>query len=98
LPENRKNRVIIHTNSTGQRKAGETDEVTFEFYLLSYAKIIEQLELEVNLGENDEHFDHTLSMDLDHIWILALKILHMFEENINLSYPSKEESLCIYSI
>ena len=40
-------------------------------------------------NENKDAFDHNLTMDLDHLWSSALKIMGVFEEVINQSYPGK---------
>lgn len=86
---------MIYTSSVyGPKEAHQTkDEVTFEFYLLSYSEIVKQLEMDINVGsdedENNGSFDHNLTMDLDHLWSSALKILGLFEEVINQSYPGK---------
>ena len=66
------------------------EEVIFEFYLLSYSEIIKQLEINISSkddGHFDGPFDHNLTMDLDHLWVTALKILSIFEEAIFSSYP-----------
>ena len=72
------------------KENNQKDEVIFEFYLLSYTKIIEQLQLNISIkaGDPSQEFDHTLTMDLDHLWVAALKILQLFEETVSSSYPS----------
>ena len=69
----------------------KNSEVTFEFFLLSYHKIIEQLELELNISNEQDTFDHNLTMDLDYIWMSALKILQLFEDTIQSFYPSNSQ-------
>ena len=45
-----------------------------------------------SLNENkinkDEQFEQTLTMDLDQLWLLGLRVLQLFEDIINSSYPS----------
>jgi hypothetical protein len=62
------------------------DEVCFEFYLISYQQILESLQ-ESNKS-NEENFEQTTSMDLDQVWVLALRVLHLFEDSITQTYPS----------
>ena len=63
-------------------------EAVFEFYLTSYKQIMEQLNFEINIEEESEQFEQTLEMDLDFVWNFALKILQIFDENVNSTCPS----------
>jgi hypothetical protein len=64
----------------------KTNEVIFEFYLISNEVIMDGLQQSDKL--KNENFEQTLSMDLDHVWVLALRVLHLFEETINSAFPS----------
>lgn len=64
-------------------------QVTFEFYLISYHQILESIqESHKAATTRDENYEHTTSMDLDQVWVLALRVLNLFEETILSSYPS----------
>jgi hypothetical protein len=77
--------VLIRTNLSNEK--AQCNEVVFEFYLKSYQQIIESLE-ESNRIIN-ENFEQTDSMDLDHLWVLALRVVELFEETTTSLYPSK---------
>lgn len=79
-------RIIIYENRATQKPGEEADEIFFEFYLVNYHQIIDNLEQSEKIKE--ENFEQTLSNDLDHVWSLALKILSFFEETINSNWPS----------
>ena len=70
--------------------------VVFEFYLVSFHQIQESIE-QSKLSESSNSIEKPSaenksyridSMDL--IWILALRVLQLFEETITSMYPSKE--------
>ncbi|CAF0772659.1 unnamed protein product [Brachionus calyciflorus] len=73
--------VIIYTNAL--KKTDECNEVIFDFYLVNYQSVIDGLD-----PSNKNEFDQTTEMDLDQIWLVALKILQYFEETISQTYPS----------
>lgn len=85
--------MIIHTNWNDANNSGnrKLTEVTFEFYLVSYTQILESLQEsnKMHKREDDENFEQTTSMDLDQVWVLALRVLHIFEETILNNFPSK---------
>lgn len=60
------------------------NEVIFDFYLVSYQSVIEGID-PTNRGD----FEQTTEMDLDQIWLVALKVLQIFEESISQTFPSK---------
>ncbi|CAF0906963.1 unnamed protein product [Brachionus calyciflorus] len=74
-------KVINYTNAL--KKADECNEVIFDFYLVNYQSVIDGLD-----PSNKNEFDQTTEMDLDQIWLVALKILQYFEESISQTYPS----------
>ena len=74
--------VLIYKNI----KKNEIDQVIFEFYIISYHQVIESLN--ENKINKDEQFEQTLTMDLDQLWLLGLRVLQLFEDIINSSYPS----------
>lgn len=76
---------MIYTNSTKSTDPG--NEVIFEFYLTSYQQVLEG----IDTTQKDE-FDQTTEMDLDQIWIIALRILQLFEETINQTFPSRKKT------
>lgn len=76
--------VIMRTNSLSEKDV--CNEVVFEFFLVSYQQIIESLEQ--SSKDKKGEFEQTTEMDLDQIWIVALKILQLFEDTINYTYPS----------
>lgn len=65
----------------------KTNEVIFEFYLISNEVIMDGLQQSDKL--KNENFEQSLSMDLDHVWVLTLRVLHLFEESINSTFPSR---------
>ena len=75
----------MYTKSKKETKPIQ-DELVFEFYLISYKLILEET---FENQQTDQSFEHTLSMDIDQIWPLILKILQIFEDIITKSYPSK---------
>ena len=85
-------RIVIYENTASQNADDNADEIMFEFYLVKYTQILENLEQSEKLQE--ENFEQTLSNDLDHVWVLALKILNIFEETINSTYPSTKQMTC----
>ena len=46
----------------------KTNEVIFEFYLISNEVIMDGLQQSDKL--KNENFEQSLSMDLDHVWVL----------------------------
>lgn len=62
----------------------ECNEVVFDFYLVSYQSVIDGLD---PINNND--FEQTSEMDMDQIWLVALKVLQLFEETIIHTFPSK---------
>jgi hypothetical protein len=86
--------MLIYTNSSSSENK-LANEVTFEFFLISYEIIVEGLQKADKL--DDDKFEHTLTMDLDQLWTLSLKILNLFEESISSSYPSNI-LICLYLI
>lgn len=79
--------VIIYANMN--ESSSKCTQVTFEFYLTSFHQILESIQESHKTQHREENFEHTTSMDLDQVWVLALHILHMFEDTILSSYPSK---------
>lgn len=75
-------RVIAYTNA--MKNEDECNEVIFDFYLVSYQSVIEGLD-----PTNKNDFEQTTEMDLDQIWLVALKVLQLFEESIIQTFPSK---------
>lgn len=57
-----------------------TDQVIFEFYIVSYQHVLESV-------NNVQEFEQSLTMDLDQLWLLALRVLQLFEDIIVTSYP-----------
>ena len=66
---------MIYQNTSNENTSDELEEIIFEFYLLNYQQILDSLEQSEKLQE--ENFEQTLSNDLDHVWVLALKILNI---------------------
>ena len=77
-----KKRVLIYTNI----EEDNIDEVIFEFYIINYQHVIESQSSSKNKDETA--FEQTLTMDLDQLWLLGLRVLQIFEDTVNSSYPS----------
>ena len=75
---------MVHLKFETTNDETRIDEVIFEFYLVSYNNVIESLDS----TKTREDFEQTLTMDLDQLWLLALRVLQLFEDIITTSYPS----------
>ena len=64
------------------------DRVLFEFYLVSYQPLLESSNSGEMYAQDRLEQVQTSVMDCDQLWVLALKMLHLFEETVVLSYPS----------
>ena len=74
------NLLIIRSLVYLNRGDNDTDEVIFEFYMVSYQHILESV-------NKSEEFEQTITMDLDQLWLLTLRVLQLFEDIIVTSYP-----------
>ena len=54
--------------------------------MVNYQHVVDSLKANKN---KDELFEQTLTMDLDQLWLLGLRVLQIFEDTITASYPSK---------
>lgn len=70
----------------------EKDRVVFELYLVSYQPLLENSTNNEMYAQDRLEQIQTSVMDCDQLWVLALKMLQLFEDTIIQSYPSKTRS------
>ena len=80
--------IYKNINDNNNNNNNEIDQIVFEFYIISYHQVIESLNLNKINKDEQQQFEQTLTMDLDQLWLLGLRVLQLFEDIINTSYPS----------